>query len=195
MQSWRRSEQGAAEQVAKTYPLAERAETAAHRLGGRRRARLRPQVSSALTRFFTHCATVGENVPEIVALAEATSTWHEEIANAILRGLPDATTEGVDWLIRLVYRSAFGLTNVTNQQRRAAKSPLGAVARSGCTPLQPSDTSSDHLTAASTEPRRARNAGLRIADGGRESQVLGGSVCVVGAGWAWHPASAGAGRR
>ncbi|WP_084174313.1 transposase [Pseudofrankia saprophytica] len=72
-----------------------------------------------MTRFFSHCATVGENVPEIVALAETVSTWREEIANTVLRGLPNATTEGVDRLIKLVYRQAFGLTYVTNQQCRA----------------------------------------------------------------------------
>ncbi|OAA17956.1 Transposase, partial [Frankia sp. EI5c] len=43
----------------------------------------------------------------------------DEIGNAVLHGLSNATAEGVNRLIKLVYRLAFGLTNVTNQQRRA----------------------------------------------------------------------------
>lgn len=79
----------------------------------------RAAISNALTRFFTHCVTVGETVPEVVTLAETISTWREEIGNAVLHGLSNATAEGVNRLIKLVYRLAFGLTNVTNQQRRA----------------------------------------------------------------------------
>ncbi len=79
----------------------------------------RAQISTALTRFFTHCATVGETVPEVVTLAETISSWREEIGNTVLHGLSNATAEGVNRLIKLVYPSAFGLTNVANQQRRA----------------------------------------------------------------------------
>ncbi|MEX5637026.1 transposase [Parafrankia sp. FMc2] len=79
----------------------------------------RGRISTALTRFLTHCATVGETVPEVVTLAETISFWREEIGNAVFYGLSNATAEGVNRLIKLVYRSAFGLTNVANQQRRA----------------------------------------------------------------------------
>ncbi|WP_261556739.1 transposase [Frankia tisae] len=79
----------------------------------------RAGIGNALTRFFTSCATVGVTVPEVVTFAETISAWRHEIANAVLRGLSNATAEGVNRLIKLVYRVAFGLTNVTNQQRRA----------------------------------------------------------------------------
>ncbi|TCJ30686.1 DDE transposase [Parafrankia sp. BMG5.11] len=89
---------------------------AAHRSG---HPITRSDVSNALTRFFTYCATVGETVPEITVLAETISKWRAEIANAVLHSLSNAATEGVNRLVKLVYRTAFGLRNVTNQQLRA----------------------------------------------------------------------------
>ncbi|TFE23639.1 hypothetical protein E0F15_22985 [Frankia sp. B2] len=89
---------------------------AAHRSG---RPITRYDVSHALTRFFTYCATTGETIPEIVTLAETISTWRVEIANAVLYSLSNAATEGINRLVKLVYRIAFGLRNVTNQQLRA----------------------------------------------------------------------------
>jgi len=79
----------------------------------------RSDLSDALTRFFTYAATTGATVPEVVTLAETISKWRHEIANAVLHGLSNAAAEGVNRLVKLVYRTAFGLTNVTNQQRRA----------------------------------------------------------------------------
>ncbi len=69
--------------------------------------------------MFVHCATVGETVGEVVTLAETISTWRVEITDAVQHGLSNASAEGVNRLIKLVYRAAFGLRNVTNQQRRA----------------------------------------------------------------------------
>jgi hypothetical protein len=37
----------------------------------------------------------------------------------VLTGHSNAATEGINRLIKLVYRGAFGVTNVTNQQRRS----------------------------------------------------------------------------
>jgi transposase len=59
------------------------------------------------------------SVPEIQTLAETISTWRAEIARAVLTGHSNAAAEGVNRLVKLVYRTAFGLTNVTNQQRRS----------------------------------------------------------------------------
>lgn len=77
------------------------------------------RIRHALDRFFTFCATIGAGVPEILTLAHTISTWRTEIARAILTGYSNAAAEGVNRLIKLVYRSAFGFTNVSNQQRRA----------------------------------------------------------------------------
>jgi transposase len=83
------------------------------------RATCRSQVAAALERFFSYCATTGATVPEVVTLAETVSAWREEIAAAVLSGCSNAAAEGVNRLIKLVYRTAFGFTNVTNQQRRS----------------------------------------------------------------------------
>ncbi len=83
------------------------------------RATCRSEVSAALTRFFAYCATTGAAVPEVVTLAEKISKWRDEIATAVLHGLSNAASEGINRLIRLVYRIAFGMTNVGNQLRRA----------------------------------------------------------------------------
>jgi transposase len=52
-------------------------------------------------------------------LAETVSTWRAETARAVLTGHSNAAAEGVNRLVKLVYRGAFGLANVANQQRRA----------------------------------------------------------------------------
>jgi transposase len=82
-------------------------------------AATRDQVSKALQAFFDFAATTGATVPEIQTLAETISTWRAEIARAVLTGHSNAAAEGVNRLVKLVYRSAFGFTNVTNQQRRS----------------------------------------------------------------------------
>src|SRR6266568_7136957 len=82
-------------------------------------AATRDQVSKALQAFFDFAATTGASVPEIQTLAETISTWRAEIARAVLTGHSNAAAEGVNRLVKLVYRSAFGFTNVTNQQRRS----------------------------------------------------------------------------
>ena len=82
-------------------------------------AATRDKVATALEAFFDFAATTGASVPEVQTLAETVSTWRAEIARAVLTGRSNAAAEGVNRLIKLVYRTAFGLTNVTNQQRRS----------------------------------------------------------------------------
>jgi transposase len=79
----------------------------------------RPQISASLEAFFTFCATTGASVPEIATLAETISVWRQEIARGVATGHSNAAAEGVNRLVKLVYRSAFGFTNVTYQQRRS----------------------------------------------------------------------------
>ncbi|EFC85776.1 transposase [Parafrankia sp. EUN1f] len=82
-------------------------------------ATCRTDIDRALTRFFEFCATVGATVPELVTLAETISGWRVEITGAILHGLSNAAAGGVNRQAKLVYRVAFGLRNVANQQRHA----------------------------------------------------------------------------
>jgi transposase len=83
------------------------------------KAAARDKAAKALEAFFEFCGAVGQAVPEIQTLAETVSTWRAETARAVLTGHSDAAAEGVNRLVKLVYRGAFGLTNVANQQRRA----------------------------------------------------------------------------
>jgi transposase len=77
------------------------------------------QLRTAFDAFFTFCATIGATVPEIQTLAQTISTWRAEIARGVLTGHSNAAAEGINRLVKLVYRGAFGFTNVTNQQRRS----------------------------------------------------------------------------
>ncbi|WP_190816108.1 transposase [Saccharopolyspora pogona] len=54
-----------------------------------------------------------------MTLAQTISTWREEIARGVLTGHSNAAAEGVNRLVKLVYRGAFGFTCVANQQRRS----------------------------------------------------------------------------
>lgn len=79
----------------------------------------RAQIGAALEDFFVFCGTVGASVPEIVTLAETISVWRAEICRGVATGHSNAAAEGVNRLVKLVYRSGFGFTNVANQQRRS----------------------------------------------------------------------------
>jgi transposase len=79
----------------------------------------RPQITAALEAFFVFCATIGGSVPEIQTLAETISGWRGEICRGVATGHSNAAAEGVNRLVKLVYRSGFGFTNVTHQQRRS----------------------------------------------------------------------------
>jgi transposase len=79
----------------------------------------RPQIAAALEAFFVFCATVGGSIPEIQTLAETISLWRAEICRGVATGHSNAAAEGVNRLVKLVYRSGFGFTNVTHQQRRS----------------------------------------------------------------------------
>lgn len=77
------------------------------------------RLRGAFEAFFTFAGTIGGGVPEIVTLAQTVSTWRAEIARGLLTGHSNAAAEGVNRLVKLVYRGAFGFTNVPNQQRRS----------------------------------------------------------------------------
>jgi transposase len=77
------------------------------------------RLRQAFETFFTFCGTIGATVPEIMTLAQTISVWRTEIARGVLTGHSNAAAEGVNRLVKLVYRGAFGFTNVTHQQRRS----------------------------------------------------------------------------
>lgn len=77
------------------------------------------RIRRALEAFFTFCGTTGATIAEIQTLAQTISTWRAEIARGVLTGHSNAAAEGINRLIKLVYRSGFGFTNVPNQQRRS----------------------------------------------------------------------------
>jgi transposase len=64
-------------------------------------------------------------------LAETIPTWRAEIARGVLTGYSNAAAEGVNLLVKLVYRTAFGLTNVPISSAAPAMRPRAAPAPNG----------------------------------------------------------------
>jgi hypothetical protein len=77
----------------------------------------REQVRHALYEFFAWCAT-HDHIPELVTLARTIDRWREEIINAVLLGVSNARSEGLNRVIKLEGRKAYGFRNPVNQRRR-----------------------------------------------------------------------------
>jgi transposase len=77
----------------------------------------REQVRHALYEFFAWCATY-DHIPELVTLARTVDRWREEIINAVLLGVSNARSEGLNRVIKLEGRKAYGFRNPVNQRRR-----------------------------------------------------------------------------
>ena len=75
------------------------------------------QIRHRLGEFFTWCATF-DDIPEIATFAETISRWRHEIATAVLTGVSNAKSEGVNRIVKLVARIAYGFRNPLNQRRR-----------------------------------------------------------------------------
>lgn len=75
------------------------------------------QIRHRLTEFFTWCATFAD-IPEIATFAETISRWRHEIATAVHTGVSNAKSEGVNRIVKLVARIAYGFRNPVNQRRR-----------------------------------------------------------------------------
>ena len=69
------------------------------------------QIRHRLGEFFTWCATF-DDIPETI------SRWRHEIATAVLTGVSNAKSEGVNRIVTLVARIAYGFRNPVNQRRR-----------------------------------------------------------------------------
>lgn len=77
----------------------------------------RTQISDRLYRFYTWCADT--NIPELRRLATTIETWWPQIEAFLHTGITNATSEGVNRVIKLEARNAYGFRNPTNQRLRS----------------------------------------------------------------------------
>lgn len=76
----------------------------------------RHQVGYARWKFLTWCAD--SDIPEVRTLAATVDRWWTEIAAFIDTGHSNAKSEGINRVIKLVARNAFGFRNADNQRLR-----------------------------------------------------------------------------
>jgi transposase len=89
--------------------------------------RLRPTIAATaptperirhhLFDFFTWCADHA-HLPELRTLAQTIDRWRDPIITAIRTGVSNARSEGLNRVIKLEGRKAYGFRNTTNQRRR-----------------------------------------------------------------------------
>jgi transposase len=75
------------------------------------------QVRDRLFAFYAWCADHAD-IPQLVTLANTVSRWEEEIIAAVLTGVTNARSEGLNRVAKLEARKAYGLRNPANQRRR-----------------------------------------------------------------------------
>jgi transposase len=76
----------------------------------------RYRVSQRLCAFYDWCAHAG--IPELDRLAATIERWWPAIEAFIKTSITNAKSEGVDRVVKLVARNAFGFRNPTNQRLR-----------------------------------------------------------------------------
>lgn len=74
------------------------------------------QVGQARWKFLTWCAD--SDIPEVRQLATTVDRWWPEIAALFDTGHSNAKSEGINRVIKLVARNAFGCRNPANQRLR-----------------------------------------------------------------------------
>ena len=77
----------------------------------------RHQISHHLGIFYQWCADT--DIPELHQLARTIQAWWPQIEAFILTGITNAASEGINRLIKLEARNAFGFRNPTNQRLRS----------------------------------------------------------------------------
>jgi transposase len=77
----------------------------------------RHQISTRLWAFYRWCADTA--IPELHRLAATIEAWWPAIEAFILTGVTNAASEGINRLIKLEARNAFGFRNPTNQRLRS----------------------------------------------------------------------------
>lgn len=75
------------------------------------------QIRHTLHEFFTWCAD-HDHIPELLTLARTIDRWRVQIINAILLGVSNAKSEGLNRTLKLEGRKAYGFRNPVNQRRR-----------------------------------------------------------------------------
>ncbi|MBX9399271.1 transposase [Streptomyces sp. TRM72054] len=76
----------------------------------------RHHVGHARWKFLTRCAD--SDIPEVRQLATTVDRWWPEIAAFIDTGHSNTKSEGINRVIKLVTRNAFGFGNADNQRLR-----------------------------------------------------------------------------
>ncbi|MEU1600793.1 transposase [Streptomyces sp. NPDC005708] len=76
----------------------------------------RHHVGQARWKFLTWCAD--SDIPEVVRLAVTVDRWWAEIAAFLDTGHSNAKSEGINRVIKLVARNAFGFRNAEDQRLR-----------------------------------------------------------------------------
>jgi transposase len=77
----------------------------------------RTTIAHRLFRFYESCAASG--LPELERLAGTVNTWWPEIEAAIISGVSNAASEGINRSIKTDARAAYGYRNPPNQRLRA----------------------------------------------------------------------------
>jgi transposase len=83
-------------------------------------ARTRPvryEISARLHAFYQWCADT--RIPELHRLAGTIETWWPQIEAFLHTGVTNAASEGINRLIKLEARNAYGFRNTTNQRLRS----------------------------------------------------------------------------
>jgi len=75
------------------------------------------QIRHHLFELFTWCADHA-HLPELVTLARTLDRWHEPLITTLLTGVSNARSKGLNRVIKLEGRKAYGFRNPTNQRRR-----------------------------------------------------------------------------
>ncbi len=87
----------------------------------------RHQISTRLWAFYRWCADTA--IPELHRLAATIEAWWPQIEAFILTGITNAASEGINRLIKLEARNAFGFRNPINQRLRSRCASIRATDR------------------------------------------------------------------
>jgi transposase len=87
----------------------------------------RHQISTRLWAFYQWCAESA--IPELHRLAATVEAWWPQIEAFVLTGITNAASEGINRLIKLEARNAFGFRNPVNQRLRSRCASIRAARR------------------------------------------------------------------
>lgn len=87
----------------------------------------RHQISTRLWAFYRWCADT--TIPELHRLAATIQAWWPQIEAFIRTGVTNAASEGINRLIKLEARNAFGFRNPINQRLRSRCASIRATGR------------------------------------------------------------------